>query len=403
MAEIRTAKQLEDIHSLLRTGKSNINIAVAYVTNAGLDQVKEELEKTAEDPARQIRFLVGVDPEGVTDADAIKKLLEIADRRENLLFKAFVPAGKETFHPKLFMAHSRNRLSFLAGSYNLTLAAFQENVEYGVYVRCAPRDPIGRETLDTFNRLWEDERSRMVDYNLANAYAEACEGKRLFKDKLASDEKGTWAQFKLALTPPEPIPQWPSRELAYLLGIIHARGRFIQEKSRIQINLSFALGEQFDLHGKTYDSIQHVKRVRERIINEAAVLPNSRRFEGGSAANSLKFSPYLQVKAYPAYKQVVFMDFAPGSLLFNVLLNAFNKDAGATRIPSDVILSGSTDLAVRFLRGYCLASATMSDSFEDEIRIEVIPKAPGEPVNRLMRSKTQASPELNATKGKAYM
>ena len=402
MANVRMAEQLRDLKSLLSSGRGDINIAVAYVTKAGLGHIETELEQIARDESRQIRFLIGVDADGVTGPDAVKRLLEMAEGRDNVLVKAFVADGNETFHPKLFMAHSGNSISLLVGSYNLTESAFQDNLEYGLRVRCTTSDPIFRETLQAFNILWEDDRARLVDDNLARSYAEACQGKGKFGDRLASDEKGAWDKFKQDLTPVVPLPQWPSNELAYLLGIVYARGKFVPEKPRIQINLTFGPGGKFDLLGQAYNNADQIERVRERVIKEAVGLPYAKFFPSWKEANSHKFAPGLQVKVYPSAKRVVFVDFSPASPMFNIIYEAFNRDAGAARMPRG-IRQIDTDLVFHFLRGYCLATATLDDSYMGEVRLDVAPKASGDPISSLIRNKTQAKPENKAFKGKVYI
>ena len=199
-----------------------------------------------------MRFLIGLDPKGVKTPEAVNQLVKLSEGNENFVVKGFVPEGRETFHPKLFMIESGRNLTFLTGSHNLTDSAFGKNVEFGVQVRCTTGEIIGHKTLQTFNSLWEDKRSEVVDADVAKSYAEACQKNSSDDSTETSEESKRWQKFKESLRPAIPLPEWPSVDLAYLMGVIYARGKFVDEKSRVQINLTIGAGGKFNLLGESH-------------------------------------------------------------------------------------------------------------------------------------------------------
>ena len=385
MAEIEKANPLQNLRSLLTSRGSNIDVAVAFVSRAGLRLIEDHLAKVATSKNRHIRFLLGVDSAGVTEPDALAHLLSMAEGRDSFELKAFVAKGNETFHPKLFMAHSGRNISFLSGSYNLTKSAIEDNLEFGLFVTCSGTDSVASQTMQAFKSLWEDERAIVVDDELVRSYRNACRNGKPTIDVGGSEETSAWKDFKEALTPRIPPPQWPSSELAYLMGIIHARGKFVPQKSRIQIQLEFKTGGSFELLGQSYANKEHTDRVRGRIAKEFLQLPYSKSFVAapnrtpGQVAMGTKFSPDLQVKVYPSSKRVVFADFSSNGQTFSNIYKAFDYDAGNENPGAADLPRGSRDLpselALDILRGYCLAAGTLSDSFNGELRLNVTTKA----------------------------
>ena len=235
MTNIRTANQLDDLRNLLKID-GNISIAVAYVSADALKFINPYLEE-ALNKGQRVRLLLDLDS-GVTQPEAVFELVELAQKHEQFEVKAFVPHRQDgIFHPKLYIVHSPDddRVTFLVGSHNLTRAALCRNTEHSLWVECSGTEELGRQTLEWFEKLWNDRRAIALDDRAAYLYKERYRKPILTKrdeearqqlEKYLRDKSGT------AFT-------WPSEDTAFLMGAICARGRLVKVRHRIEISLNF--------------------------------------------------------------------------------------------------------------------------------------------------------------------
>lgn len=175
MVEVRTANQLEDLKELLTSG-GDVSIAVAYVSESGLELIEPDLEVMLS-KGQGIRFILHLDGQ-VTSPAAADKLLDLSRQyRRKFVAKFFFIPGA-IFHPKLYISKSREQITLLSGSYNLTRSALQagnhsSNVEHGLWVRCGINEGIGQQVLQTFDDLWNNEKAIALDQNVVSRYAKA--------------------------------------------------------------------------------------------------------------------------------------------------------------------------------------------------------------------------------------
>ena len=398
MVRVETANQLADLRKLLEGGGDK-SLAVAYVSDSGLTLIRESLKRVLAGKSRRVRFLLGLDDSGVTDPHAVKRLLELSSTYANLEVKAFIPAsGNEIFHPKLFISHARNGITFLTGSFNLTEAALRRNKEHGLKVTCDGSEDIGKQTLQVFNSLWEDVQARLLTDDVANGYQAYC------KDGTQTQPDGeAWEAFKKGIPPNYgPLPTWPSPELAFLMGAINARGTFDRKIDRIKVKLDFGTQGSFQVRGEQHPKKDQSHQVRQRILEEVLnCLPGSKEY--GSVSGAEYRTGREPIKVSPSRDQVLFVEFPAGKTMFEVLSQAYDSDTA--RIPPKYLTSSraNREIVKRFLQGYALASGTIDDKHESEVRLHVLPKADGGPIKRLIDNKTKARAEIKHFKGNEYI
>lgn len=101
-------------------GARAISAAVAFVTESGVERLGQILEE-AGSPEVEIVARAG----GVTSPDALLAL----HGEEGINVSVMIGCGASTFHPKLWLARSNDRLSVLSGSGNLTQGGLVDNKE----------------------------------------------------------------------------------------------------------------------------------------------------------------------------------------------------------------------------------------------------------------------------------
>ena len=320
MVEVRTANQLEDLRQLLSSG-GDISIAVAYVTLGGLNLIEDYLKKALS--KGKVRMLVALDGR-ITDPKAVNRLVRLSGAK--LKLKHFEIPGKEhaIYHPKLFISRSDESTTILSGSYNLTESALKRNKEHGLLVKCDGIEGIGGQTLTAFEKLWKDELAKCLTREVADNYESECK------------EKG------YDPPPEETIFTWPSKESAFLMGAICARGKFFPSKKRIEISLQFKKGSYKDGKIKVDNTEFLAERVlpdiREEIkANARSTLPKSRVTDKGGQATSI--------------------DCSNSSDEYNVIWKAYGDrlDFKSFSLPSG-LLDADANVVKEFVRGFSEAS-----------------------------------------------
>ena len=399
MVRVETANQLSDLQELLKSGGDK-SLAVAYVSDSGLTLISESLKRALTPKSRRVRFLLGLDDSGVTDPQAVKRLFELSSNYANLEVKVFIPqSGNEIFHPKLFISHVRNGITFLTGSFNLTESALTRNREHGLKVTCDGSEDIGKQTLQVFNSLWEDVQARLLTEEVVNGYRAYC------RNRTETEPDGErWEAFKKGIPPNlGPMPTWPSSELAFLMGVINARGTFVKEKNRVMIQLKFGTQGTFQFQGQDHFNREQSLRVRHRIMDEVlGCLPGAMAYDSVSSAGYR--AGREPIKVCPSEVQVLFIDFPTATRMFSLLLKAFGENATARTPPAGIIGPRANRAIVkRFLQGYAAAAGTINDKYPGEVRLNTLAKGDGGPIRELIESKTKAKSEVRDSGGKEYI
>jgi superfamily II DNA or RNA helicase/diadenosine tetraphosphate (Ap4A) HIT family hydrolase len=152
---------LEDIESATR-----LDIAVAFVTNSGLDLIEEYLHDLLSKPNGAIRFLTG-DYNDVTDPTALHRLL---DMDGNIQLRVF-ECRKRSFHPKSYLlSASHGHQTAYIGSSNLTHTAMQTGIEWNYRIDSAGDAPGVQAVTIAFESLFRHPDTRPVDRQWIESY-----------------------------------------------------------------------------------------------------------------------------------------------------------------------------------------------------------------------------------------
>lgn len=123
-------------------------VAVAFAKGSGLAAVSA-LEGLAS--RGRVELLAGVDFQ-LTDLAAVERFERPPS--EARVFLHPDPAGRVSFHPKVYLAESDEVSTALVGSSNLTAGGLNSNVESNVLVRGAPDTPLIQTIRAFHSRLW---------------------------------------------------------------------------------------------------------------------------------------------------------------------------------------------------------------------------------------------------------
>jgi superfamily II DNA or RNA helicase/HKD family nuclease len=143
--------------------------AVAFVLPSGVDLLEEHLRDLCVRGGR-LQLLTG-DYQGVTDPDALERLLDIqAQYREQFELRIYSTAER-SFHPKtyIFEGAAEGGVAFV-GSSNLTKTALSLGIEWNY--RVVPnRDAVGfAEVCEGFNALFTGPSTVALDHAWVDAY-----------------------------------------------------------------------------------------------------------------------------------------------------------------------------------------------------------------------------------------
>ena len=382
MAEVKTAEQLKDLKSLFNR-PGDVNVAVAYVTPDGLNLIRRQIERAIRNEKRLVRFLIGMDSRGFTRPEAVNWLLSAAQKHRSLNVKAIVSEGHETFHTKLFINHSQKETIFLSGSYNLTGAALGSNFEHGVKVTCQRDEPVGNEVLEAFDRLWN--RARCLTPELADWYERNCPPR---SNDLGSDFREP-PPSPPASTETQKLPRWPSLSLAYIMGVIYARGTFEPDMDRITINLkSLGTSGEIEIADQVVKRDMQRDKVRKRIIQEALnCFPGASLYGSYQDANKGREFQAETVRVIFSQKRMLYLDCRFASKTFELLYDAYGRQANAA-LPPKRIEDVGRSIGKKFLQGYCISSWTIDGKHQQDVLLEQLEKGMGEPAKDVVNAKT---------------
>ncbi len=161
--------RLELLRWLINPEIDQVDMAVSFIMKSGLALIADHLDAALQRGAR-IRILT-TDYLDITDPDAIATLLDLADwprpsdSTGGLEVKVFHDPSV-SFHPKayLFRSSYSSAAGGFVGSSNLSGSGIDGGVEWNLGVnRLAP-------LVDSFERLWADDRCTLIDARWLAAY-----------------------------------------------------------------------------------------------------------------------------------------------------------------------------------------------------------------------------------------
>ncbi len=345
MTMIRSADYGADIPALL-SSDSDVSIAVAYVSKEGLDIVMPQIETLLRD-GRQIRFLIDLQS-GNTDPSAVWSLVALQEAHETMTLKTLLPKDDGgNFHAKLYLTEMDTGASSIVGSGNLTGAALNRNVEYGIVLDCPSDSQENRMLHEAFESLWNNPQASYIDHEAARLYELYCG--RLRTSWLRGERRSRGALRTLTehLQSAARKPfAWPSLEAAYLMGAIAARGELNLTESSIRIRLLF----------------------RAASYNEGRITVRNQSFEAATALRTIPDEIAIQARrALPdstveVSEQAVTIDLSDDSKAFEVITQAFapQTNCDGFRLPKGLMASAESVVAA-FTRGFSVASALLTD------------------------------------------
>ena len=155
----------DDLLRCLRDPRfDRVDLLVSFVMKSGLEQVHGGLVD-ALDRGAKVRVLT-TDYLTVTDADALARLLDLAEVRPEAIATRVFHDPATSFHPKayLFWSADGTAAATFVGSNNLSASGIAGGIEWAIGTdQAAP-------LLTAFERLWSDPRSQPLTHDLLADY-----------------------------------------------------------------------------------------------------------------------------------------------------------------------------------------------------------------------------------------
>lgn len=141
-----------------------VNLLVSFVMKSGLELVRGGLAD-ALDRGVKVRVLT-TDYLNVTDADALARLLDLAEVQPEAVATRVFHDPATSFHPKAYLFSSADGTAAEAfvGSNNLSASGIAGGIEWAIGA-----DRVG-PLLTAFERLWSDPRSQPLTHELLADY-----------------------------------------------------------------------------------------------------------------------------------------------------------------------------------------------------------------------------------------
>ncbi len=142
----------------------HVDLLVSFIMKSGLELVHGGLGD-ALDRGAKVRVLT-TDYLTVTDADALARLLDLAELRPDSVATRVFHDPATSFHPKAYLFSSADGSAAVAfvGSNNLSASGIAGGIEWAIGAdRVAP-------LLTAFERLWDDARSQPLSHELLADY-----------------------------------------------------------------------------------------------------------------------------------------------------------------------------------------------------------------------------------------
>ena len=130
---------------------------VAYATQSGVAELCDIMKDVDGWDTVPKRWLVGVD-HCRSDPPALRHLQDLGESQLRIHDGRYIVDRKgcsprTSFHPKLYMFHSKNGTEAVVGSGNLSYTGLRRGVEAGAVIGCGPAGQM-RSVLNWFGELW---------------------------------------------------------------------------------------------------------------------------------------------------------------------------------------------------------------------------------------------------------
>jgi HKD family nuclease len=148
-------------------GVADVDIAVAFISSSGLNQLLPSLQRVAS--RGEVRILTGL-YQGITDPRALSTLLRVQEQTRGRLSVRISREAK--FHRKLYLVRAGGNVKAVVGSSNLTSDGLSSGGELNVYLSSAADSAPMRRLLRSFDNDWED-RAVPLDEGIIGRYAKS--------------------------------------------------------------------------------------------------------------------------------------------------------------------------------------------------------------------------------------
>lgn len=154
------------------------DIAVGFVQPSGVTRLEEHFRDLLERRRGRMRLLTG-DYLGITDPDALMRLLDLEGDRELRIFETQQPPRPAwpgpspalSFHPKSYIFRGADGAGVaFVGSSNLTESAFTAGIEWNYRVVASQEGTPFADVLGAFDRLFAHPATRPLDEGWVEAY-----------------------------------------------------------------------------------------------------------------------------------------------------------------------------------------------------------------------------------------
>ncbi len=159
----------------------SVDMAIAFVTEGGLDLVRPRFEDVLSRPGGRVRLVTG-DYLGFNEPSALRRLLEFGDSMQVFIHRS---AGEFGFHGKAYIVQDRDgRSQVFLGSSNLTRSALRSPFEWNLCIDDHIDPAAVRRAREEFSRLVEHSRTNVLDQ------AWIAEYERVRKDSSPEQSRG---------------------------------------------------------------------------------------------------------------------------------------------------------------------------------------------------------------------
>lgn len=135
---------------LLQASTNEVCIAVAFLTQSGLNEIIQPLRQVATQGS--VKLITGL-YQHVTEPQALETLLNIQNEtRGNFSVRL---STEPQFHRKFYILESKSRMSAIVGSSNLTKEGLQSGGEINVIISSAKNTPSVKELKKIFEKEWK--------------------------------------------------------------------------------------------------------------------------------------------------------------------------------------------------------------------------------------------------------
>src|SRR5579883_985288 len=141
---------LRDTLKFQLTRAKDVSIAVAFVTQAGLDEIVQPLRQAAANG--NVRLLTGL-YQKVTEPRALRTLLRVQEETRGRLSVRL--SREPRFHRKLYLLTKRTHSIAIVGSSNLTHEGLRSGGELSIIVRLPKASLPAKKVAQAFEDDWE--------------------------------------------------------------------------------------------------------------------------------------------------------------------------------------------------------------------------------------------------------